>query len=254
VRLLVVVGAVLAIVAVATFPEPPRGPHGWRRAVLTPDGTDGYAWRGPRTTMTVRAPASNQASNLRTIFWRAETPVARNGTSCATWAGADDDLAQQGAALRIWEHRGRVRALTVTKNVFSGAFWGFNVHLWDSATTTIDERGAFDLGERFSFRGATQFALALPWRMCARTRADRLEFKVWRLAEPEPRWGVPGFGGSMRIPADAPAEGRVGWYIGHLRPGVAARFTGLGYGPAAGPPPGPVPPDAGSLDDVRDGA
>jgi hypothetical protein len=76
----------------------------------------------------------------------------------------------------------------------------------------------------------------LPWRLCARTRAGRIEFKVWRLAEAEPDWGDPAHGGSVAIPADAPADGASGWFIGHMRPGMSATFTDLHEHPRVVPP------------------
>src|SRR6185436_14930041 len=85
----------------------------------------------------------------------------------------------------------------------------------------------FDLSSVFRFSDDVYVARPLPWRLCARTRDGRIEFKVWRLVEDEPTWNDATHGGSVAIPADAPASGTVGWYVGHLRPGVSATFTDL---------------------------
>jgi hypothetical protein len=213
---------------------PTRLPAGapLRTAVLTPDGFDRYEYSGnaSSTVVTVRAPRTNRSGNLRTVFWPADAPVRADGTSCATWRAASGEIVQPGAALRIAPGRsGGVVALTVTKNVMFGADWGFNVHIWDSGRGTSRALGIFDLREEFRRR-------PFPWRLCARTLGDRLEFKVWPLAEQPPPWGDARHGGSLTLPADAPRAGRAGWYAGHLQPGMAVSFAELGGDPdGAGP-------------------
>ena len=162
------------------------------------------------------------------LFWPSDGRVTADATSCATWSEASSDVVQQGAALRIGdEPGGSVHALTVTKNVYVHSYWIFNVHIWDTATGGGTEIASFDLSPVFRFGGDLYIARPLPWRLCARTRNGRLEFKAWRLAEIEPPWDDPAHGGSVRLPADAPATGAAGWFIGHLRPGMTATFTDL---------------------------
>jgi hypothetical protein len=231
IRLIVLCVLALAIASVLSFPteggaqpEPPAGLHA---VVLSPDGTDGYLLRGGADRVTALAPSANASGNLRLLFWPGNARPEVDGTSCATWSAATSDVVQQGAALRIGTAPdGRVRALTVTKNVYVHSYWIFNVHVWGAAGG-MREIASYDLSSVFRFSDDLFVARPLPWRLCARTRDGRLEFKVWRLAEVEPEWGDRAHGASVALPADAPASGAVGWFIGHLRPGMSATFTDL---------------------------
>jgi hypothetical protein len=231
VRLIAFVLVALAIASVLSFPTlggaQSAPPAGLRAAVLTPDRTDGYVLRGGADSVTVAAETGNTGGNLRLLFWPSAARLEVDGTSCATWSAATSDVVQQGAALRIGtEPGGRVRAITVTKNVYVHSYWIFNVHVWDTAGGTR-EIASYDLSSVFRFSDDLFVARPLPWRLCARTRDGRLEFKAWRLAEFEPAWGDPAHGGSVALPADAPASGAAGWFIGHVRPGMSATFTDL---------------------------
>jgi hypothetical protein len=240
IRLIVLAILGLAVASVLSFPSvgaaQPAPPAGLGVAVLTPDGTDGYVLSdGPDRVVAASAPA-NTGENLRLLFWPGDGRIATDETSCATWSTASSDVVQQGAALRIVPSAaGPAAALTVTKNVYVHNFWIFNVHVWN-ANGLGREIGSFDLGAVFRYSDELYVARPLPWRMCARTRAGRLEFKVWLLTEDEPAWGDPTHGGSVVIPADAPASGVPGWFIGHLRPGMSATFTDLHEHRRAAPP------------------
>jgi hypothetical protein len=224
----------LALASVLSFPSagaapPPPPPPGLRAAVLTPDGTDGYVLHDGPDRVTASSAPANTGTNLRLLFWSSQAPAEVDATSCATWSAASSDVVQQGAALRISaEPGGAVRAITVTKNVFVHSFWIFNIHVWDSSTQSLGrEIASFDLASVFRFSDDLYVARPLPWRLCARTRDGRVEFKVWMLTEDEPVWGDPAHSGSVAIPADAPATGAAGWFVGHLRPGMSATFTDL---------------------------
>jgi hypothetical protein len=241
VRLVVVAIVGLAIASVLSFPTvgaaQPAPPAGLRAAVLTPDGTDGYVLTDGTDRITAAAASGNTGGNLRLLFWPSEARIETDATSCATWSAATSDILQQGAALRVSvAPGGTVRAITVTKNVYVHSYWIFNIHVWNSADGLGREIASFDLGSVFRFSNDLYVARPLPWRLCARTRDGRVEFKVWRLAELEPAWGDPAHGGSVAIPEDAPASGASGWFIGHMRPGMSATFTDLHAHPRVAPP------------------
>ena len=251
-RLVLLALALLATASVLSFPsvggaQAAPAPTGLRAAVLTPDGTDGYVLASDPDRVAISAAPGNTSGNLRLVFWPDDAPVRVDETSCATWSAATSNLAQQGAALRIQPTAGGgMRALTVTKNVVVYTFWIFNVHVWTPGATMGREIASFDLGPVFRSGERVGVPRPLPWRMCARTRAGRVEFKVWRLTEDEPAWGDTTHGGSVAIPADAPVAGAAGWYIGHLWPGVSATFTDLHEHPD------PVTPDASVATVTRD--
>ncbi len=197
-------------------------------AVLTSDGDDAYGFAVASDAVTAVAVPGNRGANLREVFWSSRARVVRDTTTCATWAGATSSGVQQGLAVRIKAVKGRpTRAVTVSKNVFAGAYWGFNVHVWNSPSGPIRQIGMFDLGSEFRVPGPATATRPLPWRMCARTRGDQLEFKVWPLADREPIWGDSRYGGALVLPSDAPPQGRSGWFVAHLPPDGRASFTEL---------------------------
>ncbi len=223
---LLVVGALL-VVSLLSFPSAGRSRPRLRTAVLTPDIADGYRIRERSGVVTVTAPIPNVGTNLRMLFWSSDAPAGTDGTSCSTWASASSDLVQQGAALRITDVAGRVRAVTVTKNVALDAFWVFNVHIWDSASGALHPVGSVDLAQTFAVPGDPERPRPLPWRLCARTEGSNVRLKVWLRSEPEPAWDDPAHGGVVPLPADAPTSGVSGWYVGHVHPGMRATFTEL---------------------------
>jgi hypothetical protein len=120
---------------------------------------------------------------------------------------------------------GRVRALTVTKNITYASYWAFNLHTFDTARAIpYVSFGQVVLSREFL--DAEQVA-HLPWGLCARVRGGQLEFKAWPLTETEPAWGDPLHGGRAPIPAGWDTAGRPGWYIGHLHPGETARYDAM---------------------------
>ena len=186
---------------------------------LTTDGRDRFyvAPIGERTT--VRADALNVGSNTRMVWVTAGGEVSTDQQVCATWV-AWTGLSQAGVALRVRGDGARVRAITVTGNIVWGARFGFNVHVWDTAThpkgtVPVTYAGGADLSRTF---GPANGLMKLPWRICARVTGRMLDFKVWPVAKPEPRWGDTRYGRRFRLPASATYPGRPGWYAGHLRP------------------------------------
>ena len=118
------------------------------------------------------------------------------------------------------------RAVTATKNVYFGATWIINLHVWDSRRTPQQRQiGQFDLRPVLWPDG---HPAPLPWRLCARAVGSTLDFKVWRLnAEAEPAWGDTSHGGSATVPAKWVKAGKPGAYVGHIPPGGSTTFAGL---------------------------
>ncbi len=186
--------------------------------------------------MVVTAPRSS-AGNNREFFWSPDTPVGRAQTVCATFASGRG-LDQQGLVLRLVGVGGsRVRALTVTRNVFAGAFDVVNFHVWDTRAPTSR---AFVPFASAVVPALSRTAAAYPLRMCARTvvATDSVQFVVWRPGATPPSWGSSTQGGEAPIPSTAPSTGGVGWFAGHLGPGSSMTYTDLrvdGTVPAALP-------------------
>nr|MBS1900243.1 hypothetical protein [Actinomycetota bacterium] len=229
------VGAVLvlalAVVSVLSFPSigaaGPSADPVLRAWVPTPDGSDGYSIVGGRDSVTVQANPGNRGGNLRTVIWGEDAPELRDTTECATWDRASSDSAQEGMAVRIASlPDGEPTAVTVTKNVYAGAPWLFNVHVWRGPGLGR-QIGEFDLHSVFRDTRAGRVVRPLPWRMCVRTRGDRLDLLVWPLAGPAPRWGDPRYGGTLRLPPSVAPRGASGWFAGHLGPGGSVAYTDL---------------------------
>lgn len=100
---------------------------------LTHDGTDRFVHREGRGWFRVLASGDNVDRNTRLVLFPPHAPMATDQESCATWTDQTGRTTQQGLALRVRHDRGRWRAITITKNVWLGAPWNFNVHTWDSA-------------------------------------------------------------------------------------------------------------------------
>lgn len=229
------IGAVLvlalAVVSVLSFPSigaaGPSSDPVLRAWVPTPDGSDGYSIVGGRDSMTVSANPGNRGANLRAVIWGEDAPQLRDTTECATWDRASSDSVQEGMAVRIATLAdGSPTAVTVTKNVYAGAPWWFNVHVWRGPGLGR-QIGEFDLGRVFRDSGPGRVVRPLPWRMCVRTLGDRLDVLVWPLAGLAPRWGDPRYGGTLRLPSSVAPRGASGWYAGHVGPGGRVAFTDL---------------------------
>ncbi len=192
---------------------------------VTPD-CSGYQYANPRPgTVVVTAPTSSAVNN-REFFWSPSSPIATDLTVCATFASGRG-LDQQGVVLRLHElSSGRVSGITVTRNVWMGAFNVFNYHVWNTRTDTADP---------FTQFGSTIVSplpvspATYPLHLCARTvaSADQVQFVVWTDGQARPAWGDALQGGEATLPADAPSTGRGGWFAGHLRPGTSMRYADL---------------------------
>ena len=182
----------------ASRPLRPAGPVD--TAVLTHDGNDAYRFSRTDRTLTASAAPGNRGSSLRTVIVPRNAPSVGSAESCARWTSASSGDIQQGAALQVRIGAdGRVRALTVTKNITYGSYWAFNLHTFDTARAIAYVRFGQVVLSR-EFLDAERVA-HLPWGLCARVRRGYLEFKAWPTTETEPAWGDPLHGGRVPIPA-----------------------------------------------------
>ncbi len=224
---------VVLLVAVAAWVIQARllgGNQDWRvkGAVLTPDRKDIYVAKTSPAGMQITAPATNTDGNLRVVYHPEGVTPTVDAETCATWIDNQGIEAQQGAALRIrTDGAGNTQAITVTKNLYGAYVWQFNVHLWTSGPSPVEDLIAkFSLGKALILpRGGLY---PLPWRMCARASGTTIDLKVWPTSRPEPVWGDRRYSASVTVPADWVYRGSAGWYIGHLQPGHHATFTELG--------------------------
>lgn len=195
--------------------------------VLTVDGLDRYAFTPGPGSVRVVAPATNRGQNLRTVWWPTGAPATVDGEACATWTASLSRIAQPGIALRVRRDAGRLRAITLTNNIWLGDRTTWNVHGWDTAAGGLRPLGAVSLPGTF---GPLASPPALPWRMCARVRGTTYQVRAWPVVAgvPEPTWGDPRYGASFTLPETWVYGGRAGWYVGHLSPGEVAIFEQLG--------------------------
>lgn len=203
----------------------PQGRRAFVTSVITPVGQDRFSVVPiGASAATITAPMTNVDSNLREVLWDETSPDVVDGGACATWQSASTPLLQQGIALRASSSPRGTRAILVTKNVFLGAPWVFNINVWDTGTTGLSVLENVDLHQVFK---PVADMTPLPWRMCARVRGDTVEFKVWPVDRPEPMWGDPQFGGSGQLPPGWLVPGKSGWYIGHLPAGAFATYRDM---------------------------
>lgn len=125
--------AAVAVIAVtAACAPPPAPPAGWHQRFLTRDGADVTTIvEGAHGRIEATAPAGNVGGNSRTLFGRVDAPRSVNQYSCATVTHSGR-IVQEGVALRMRSDGDRHRGITVMKNIWGGAFWVYNVHLWDT--------------------------------------------------------------------------------------------------------------------------
>lgn len=147
---------------------------------------------------------------------------------CATWTSQSASSIQEGLALHINATPSATTAITVTKNVIYGLYWVFNVHIWNSSSSSpFTQIAQFSFPNDFTYLGTMD---PLPWRICAETVGTTFQFKVWRPnVESEPSWTDASHSGSVTIPANYQAPGLSGWYIGHIPAGGgSASYTHMG--------------------------
>jgi hypothetical protein len=195
-------------------------------ATITRDGNDVYDLTSNGGVVTASAPATNVGGNTRIVFWRAGELDSFDQISCASWIDAPAGIKQQGAVLRARTSGGRTTAITVTQNIYYGAWWGFNIHVMDSAAAEpFHQIGSFELKE--IFRPSEFEAPPYPWRMCARVVGNVVSFIVWPTTHAKPAWDDARYGASVTLPSGWGAAGKPGWYMGHLEPGKWAGFADL---------------------------
>ena len=227
--LVVFVADCVCVPALAGRAETPVGPA-YVRSVLTDDGPRLHLRHGTSGRVVLVGARSGEAHrdrNFREVFRRSGARVVGPQTTCATWLRQSGPSVQQGLAVRIRDTGGRVRAVTLTKNVEFGLFWVFNLLTWDTARGGDPWRrvGQFDLS-RVVGRSADRLA-PLPWRVCLRATGRTVAFKVWLPRESaEPSWQDPTHVRRARLPRGY-AVGRPGWYAGHLPAGGRVVYGGL---------------------------
>lgn len=230
-RLVAALVAVVAVTATACQRVPQRTydatrPSPLSATYLTNDPGDQFIVSGSPGWFRASAPSTNRAANTRLLVWPYAQPMAVDQQVCSTWSDQVGPNVQQGLALRVRRDGGRLRAVTIMKNVVWGAQWAFNVITWDTADPTLWRvRGAVSLPAVFYRHPPT--IDPLPWRVCARAEGSVVRLKAWRQAEREPAWGDASHGGAIALPPGWTFEGKAGWYVGHLPPGGSAGFTSL---------------------------
>ena len=189
--------------------------------VLTPDGTAAYQYANSGGTVTVTPVAGTSGPNLRTVFTPSGVAASTDQESCATWSDRQGQYVQMGAALRVRRGSGRLRAITVTQNVY-GWRWIFNVHVWDTASSPpMKEVGQLDFSKALGVPPVSRLHL------CARVIGTTVQAKVWPVGQAEPTWTTRGFVGSAAVAKSWVYAGEAGWYVGHLATGDSAMFSGL---------------------------
>jgi hypothetical protein len=198
-----------------------------RPLTLTEDDGDAYRWTDEGDGVIEVVPADgNQGSNLRQVL-PDTNEVSQDQESCATWEGPIDEHAQPGVALRIAEDDGRVRAITVSNNVWSAARYHWNVHLADSSAERPMTPGGRGVVPDFASDLAD--LSPLPWRMCARVDGNQLIAKIWSVEErdSEPDWDDPDNTFRLQVPSEWVYEGKPGVYLGHLSPDERSTFSDI---------------------------
>jgi hypothetical protein len=230
--------ALALVVGACTAAPPPSGvvpsveaPHTTASHVLValtrdPGDLTALAEAGPAVELS--APLANRSINSRSIYHRADAVAATDASACATVSHSGLPV-QEGIALRVVTADGRTTAITVTKNIWAGAPWFYNVHVWDTGRTVpLQQLASFDMSAAIGWPGP--FASTGP-RLCARAVGDRVEFKVWRTGTAEPAWGDPRSSREVVVDDAWVHPGVAGWYIGHLPPGGWATAVDLTAAP-----------------------
>jgi hypothetical protein len=220
----VIFGAVVALVLGLLVPTPAID-----RSALTADGP-AYHYRYDGHRLGVRATGPGEP-NRREVVVPAGARRTRDQISCATWARQSSWRVQPGLAVRVVDRAGRVRAVTLTKNIVWGVQTVMNLLTWDTA-----RRGR-------TWRAVAQFDLArvlltprrrlvpLPWRACLRVQDRRVSIKVWPLGRVDrPAWSDRAYARHARLPRGFRYAGRPGWYVGHVPDGGFLAYRGLRVG------------------------
>jgi hypothetical protein len=182
-------------------------------------------------TVDVSAPAENTDSNNRGAFWPEGQTPTRDGETCARWKSENHGTniavnIQEGVALRVRNNvDGSLDAITVTRDVWLGAPWVFNVNMWHVVDTYHPGLTSV-LGA--NLRSAFGNVPNLPWSICAKVVGAKLSFIVWaRQNQPKPEYGDATHGGTVTLPSNYVYIGHIGWYAGHLAPGQSVDYDHL---------------------------
>ena len=197
------------------------------RAVLTSAGCK-YRYHQTGERLVTRATRCGKEPNRRELLVASGARAGRDQMSCATWAKKTGWRIQPGLAVRVVERGGRVRAVTLTKNIVFGMQSVMNVATWDTARRGEPWRkvGQYDLARGLLKNGRLR---PLPWRACLRVEGRRLSFKVWPLGRVDrvPRWGDRRYARNLRLPSAFDVPGRPGWYVGHVPSGGRLVYRNL---------------------------
>ncbi len=205
----------------------PLDPSLGARVITQEPPNDTYGLTVSNDVITATAPGDNTGNNIRVVFWRNADAASTNQESCMTW-NAPDQVQQPGIALRAHDFNGGTRVISITKNVWLGGYWIFNVHVMD--TTNPDVPLLWIAGrDLWGLRNGPEPTdlKPYPWRGCGRVVGTTVSLKVWPTAEAEPAWDDPNYGYSVTLPDGWDAPGEPGAYIGHLFPGGSATFSEL---------------------------
>lgn len=206
-----------------------------RHASLTTTNHQTFGYLTGPDSVTITAPDDLDDPNVRELFWTTDVGPVRDGQACTTWdtpfAGHDGAPLQPGLAMRIASSgpgNERIRAVTITENVWGHGTWLFNVHVWDTALPTpMMPLATWNLadvvapGAEFSGSEPPRF-ITPPWHLCGRTEGNVIDFKVWADGTAEPSWSDPGRVFSTVLPPGWDHAGYSGGYIGHMHVGQTA--------------------------------
>jgi hypothetical protein len=192
---------------------------------VTPD-CGAYTYSSPRPGTVVVSASRSSAINNREFFWSRSGPVGADQSVCATFVNGRG-FDQQGIVLRLTRLAGnRVTGITVTRNVWMGAFDVFNFHVWD---TRAGSDSAFLMFGSTIVPTLPIAPAVYPLHLCARTvtTTNVVQFVAWTPGQARPDWGSSASGGQATIPVGAPSSGHGGWFAGHLKPGTSMTYTDL---------------------------
>jgi hypothetical protein len=207
-------------------PADSPAPRAVQRSVLTSDGP-AYRYRYDGDRLVVRASRGDREPNRREVVVDRREPVSRGQLSCATWTRQSDWRVQPGLAVRVVDTGGRVRAVTLTKNIAFGIQTVVNLLTWDTARRGDPWRvlRQYDVASVVVRDGRL---LPLPWRVCLRVEGRRLSFKIWPLGRVDrPGWDQRRYVRHGRLPRSFDIAGRPGWYVGHVPGGGSAVYRDL---------------------------
>ncbi|HET8929995.1 MAG TPA: hypothetical protein VFN21_04995 [Acidimicrobiales bacterium] len=234
------VTACLSVALVACNPHFGESNGPFRRGTITTQNGETFGYSGGADTVVVSSSGSNTSGNTREFFWQEDRAFYSDQQSCNTWetpTGSQiGDSIQPGLAMRIapsGPERSGVKGITVNENIWSGAIWIFWVNVWDSSNVEAPIQGvqSFDLspvvGKFWVDEDGLHSTLEPgPWHVCARTQGSRVSFKVWTGDDPEPSWDDPEQVHSATLPDGWDYPGYSGGYVGHIRAGQSAVFSG----------------------------